>query len=122
MRECNLIIMLTKILHLFCAWFFMPFCYTCPAFLWMAAKKRRSLIGSKISTPNQMPPFEWILELPLRAKPSTLDQEKDYAQNRCQIRSIFLFQAKVTYGNQRSDLLVYPSRQYFEPRLAGFAG
>ena len=30
--------------------------------------------------------------------------------------------AKVTYGKQWSDLLVYPSRQYFEPRLAGFAG
>ena len=23
-----------------------------------------------------MPPFEWFLELPLRAKPSTLDHEK----------------------------------------------
>ena len=121
MRECNLIIMLTKILHLFCAWFFIPFCYTCPVFLWMVAKKRRSLIGSKISTPNQMPPFEWFLELPLRAKPSTLDQEKN-AHNRCQIRSKYLSKAKVTYENQRSDLLVYPSRQYFEPGLAGFAG
>ena len=67
-----------------------------------------------------MPPFEWFLELPLQA--STLDLDKDYAQNRCQIRSNNLSKAKVTYGNQRSNLLVYPSRQYFEPRLAGFAG